>query len=208
MATTCLSVNNALFTHQTFDCCIVDEASQVWQVLCCLIPVFFVNAILLFSKNGKAPSVSSYVTHTQTHEGVTWKRLCYMTQSNRKKIQTFVDAKFRHKPNSPWKTKACSDTRIKTNNMSDQRNTMHRVARMTKLMMVFTSNTTGIQTDKIMWVLIFLATSVSEKWRISNSHQTLTLVIPFQKRQQWHIPKLIRKHCYNTAKEFSGSAHA
>jgi DNA replication ATP-dependent helicase Dna2 len=46
VATTCLSISHALFGKRKFDCCIVDEASQI-TLLTCLGPLRFANVFVL-----------------------------------------------------------------------------------------------------------------------------------------------------------------
>lgn len=54
VATTCLGLNHPLFNHRTFDCCIVDEASQVTLPVC-LGPIRMANTFILVGDHFQLP---------------------------------------------------------------------------------------------------------------------------------------------------------
>ena len=56
VATSCLGTNHPMFSHRTFDVCIIDEASQVLQPAC-LGPLFSCKRFVLVGDSKQLPPV-------------------------------------------------------------------------------------------------------------------------------------------------------
>lgn len=61
VATTCLSINEVIFTRRKFDVCIVDEASQV-TLPTCLGPLRFADVFVLVGDHQQLPPLVSVIS--------------------------------------------------------------------------------------------------------------------------------------------------